>query len=1748
MGALKDQWDRGYKNIAVDQGSGEVFGLGSLYVDASSPTGDLLRRFGFDTVAYGPGDSAADAQLVLRIRANAGTFTVCVPFSCTDARSTVSDPIPYNASPGTVENTINAMLAKAVDIAPSYNPVFSGTTVSVTGGVGNAAGDSPYTITFGGTAAGDQAPSLSTTALNLTRTGGGPLAAITTLAAGGGYEICEPAAGDTCKEGAVDPESRGGSLYFPDDIAVAPSSAPNAGNVLVSEPNFHRVEEYSPTGTFVREFGWDVIDHGPNDSSAHEVQKVTLGANTTGGRFSLLYNGRTTGAAGTGTLTSGSTTVNNVTTSNGAFAIGQVISADSGTGIPVGTTVTGVGANTLTLSAAATANSVGQDLTGNDIAYNASPAQVEAALNSLSSIGGAGGSVSVSGADGGPYTVTFGGNLGGDNLAQMTSSATGLTVSGGSKSATVSTTAEGGAFETCVAVAGDICKAGKAGVTGRNGSQLGQFTSFELKVAEDSSGAIYVVDDNEYRVQKLTPAAGDQLIPSLFGSNDEMQELTVNAGAGQFRLSYGTQADAVSGVGDFHEGSTTVTNVTPSTSQFKVGERITTSGAGLTLWPASVDVFITAIGPGTLTVSEPPGADSLNRQISSDLPYTTPDLPYDAPASGPGSVQAALNALPSISSGDGSVTVTGGPGDSSPYEISFDGGPLAKSDALTIKPSQGSTLLSGGSGPGADQATVVTVVTGGPNGTAGSDSPFDIAIDDADNVYVLKNYVAGTVVCPNGVPSSAEARIQRLDTAGTVQDVSVGCLRIRPGPQQPVNLTIDPVGGIPYVAYTGATPLTNGYKHRIYAFGDLGGAPELSLASPSSIDAHSVTISGTITPHGPADADQYPIPVTARYRVEYRKVGDPDWTLFAPDVSPGTSDSPTPFSVGVGGLEAKTDYEFRVVVEKPGFATVIGTKTASTTAGPPQITALSSSGVSASDADLHASINPQGDQTTYHFEYGRTPAYGQSTAEGSVGDGVLPVAVGNHIGGLDPVVYHFRVVAHNNFGTAMSSGQTFTFYPEPCPNATVRQQTGAGRLPDCRAYEIASPGDTGSGVILEPGGPQSPRATSPARVAFTGSLGAIVGAGGNPSAANADYVATRGSSGWTTRFVGLDADQKAVYGGPPGEGGGIEADLGLNRLLAWDRGQVNRTCCGLGGSMAPYVLNAYGDQIDRWPTAVEGYPTALNDLGCWLPPASAYCGPPGGFFGNAKPSPDFSHYFFSSHSVVFAPGGTSSGMLSVYDNDTTNGAIAVASKLPGGGDIPMEPGVGADDMLGLPAASNDGSHVLMAASGTGISGKTTNQPLPFLCGWTSAGGGNSITLNSCPSSLPSHLYMRVGGGVTYDVSKGHLVDFEGMTRDGTKIFFSSSEDLTGDGSDTDSSVDLYMWSEATDTVTLLSQGGGAGDTDACNAGWVAKCGAEVVGSEAGASIADTDNAIAGDAGDVYFYSPEQLVAGRGIPGRRNLYVARGSGLQLVATMDADKPASRIQVSPDGKHAAIVTSSKVMGYDNTSADGVCSRDPYGNPTSGPACEEMYAYDAEHDEVTCVSCLPDGGRPSSDVKASENGLFMSDDGRTFFSTGDALQPHDTNQQTDVYEYVGGRPQLISTGVFSSSSLYSSSIGLLGVSADGVDAYFLTLETLVAEDQNGPFVKVYDARTNGGFPVAASIAPCAAAEECHGSGSAPAAMPTIASGANLGIGGNATQRRGKKHGKKRVKHHSKRHRHHKRPHKHERARNSTQRRAGG
>ena len=787
-------------------------------------------------------------------------------------------------------------------------------------------------------------------------------------------------------------------------------------------------------------------------------------------------------------------------------------------------------------------------------------------------------------------------------------------------------------------------------------------------------------------------------------------------------------------------------------------------------------------------------------------------------------------------------------------------------------------------------------------------------------------------------------------------------------------------------------------------------------------------------------------------------------------------------------LQPGTTIHYRFVATN-AFGTTYGQDRVFNTLAKPELGPTSSSHVTATAAEIHAQINPRGADTTYHFEYGTTSNYGTSVPSPAqdIGSAYGAQEVSVALTGLEVgATYHFRVVAENVYGRSVSEDQEFGFYPPNCPNATVRQETGSNHLPDCRGYELVSPPDAG-GTSLYPEGPTSPVATSPSRFAFGGFLDTIPGTGSPVNVWGDLYVASRGDTGWETKYVGFAGTETNEANGPPGPPessgngrflvapSGVRTNLSMSKFLDWNDTNYGFASPNPPPNFAPQVWAPDGAFLGEWPTA-SGHPAGpiLNQ------------------------SPDFSHYYYISGGAVTQrygeyeeeftyEGGTA------YDNNVNGGTVTPIAFDSDGNPI---------DVKGVPGSSTDGSRVLMSTS-------PCQNPAPSSC-------------------APGELYMRINDSATFDIAKGHSVQYVGMTADASKVYFTSADKLTA--TDTDTSTDLYMWSENTNSLTLVSIGtGGSGNSDTCSASWTEKCGVAVFvnnnfredfskGNVFGNGL--SDNAIASGNGDIYFYSPEQLDGAEGSPNQQNLYVYRNGAVKYVATLEpggfceAEGPCSpgpivRMQVSPDDSHMAFLTASRVTSYDNAKHT------------------EMYTYSPASEQITCVSCRVDGSSPTSDVWASANGLFMTNDGRTFFSTSDALVRRDTDGLRDVYEYVEGRAQLISSGTSGkdvSLVLFGLNHGLfvaqfVGVSADGTDAYFSTYDTLVPQDRNGGFLKFYDARTGGGFPFVAPPAPCEAADECAGGGSSPPAIPPGTSSASLGGGGNAS-RSPRRHRRKRSK----------------------------
>jgi hypothetical protein len=224
-------------------------------------------------------------------------------------------------------------------------------------------------------------------------------------------------------------------------------------------------------------------------------------------------------------------------------------------------------------------------------------------------------------------------------------------------------------------------------------------------------------------------------------------------------------------------------------------------------------------------------------------------------------------------------------------------------------------------------------------------------------------------------------------------------------------------------------------------------------------------------------------------------------------------------------------------------------------------------------------------------------------------------------------------------------------------------------------------------------------------------------------------------------------------------------------------------------------------------------------------------------------------------------------------------------------------------------------------------------------------------------------------------------------------------------------------------------------------------------------------------------------------------------------------------------------------------------------------EVYRYDAGDESLVCVSCSPTGAPAGHEalLHSFEFGLSspvfglstiqnVTDDGQeVFFETADPLLPSDRNEAVDVYEWkeqgageppckrTGGCLALISSGrVPTDSFLYS-------MTPDGHDVFFTTGDALLPPDEEGGGPTLYDARVGGGFPAPESSPGCQG-EACQPpSGS----QPNLPAPASAGVSGEKApppppatcpkgSRKVRKAGKVRC---VKRHKHHVRHGKHRR-----------
>ena len=314
--------------------------------------------------------------------------------------------------------------------------------------------------------------------------------------------------------------------------------------------------------------------------------------------------------------------------------------------------------------------------------------------------------------------------------------------------------------------------------------------------------------------------------------------------------------------------------------------------------------------------------------------------------------------------------------------------------------------------------------------------------------------------------------------------------------------------------------------------------------------------------------------------------------------------------------------------------------------------------------------------------------------------------------------------------------------------------------------------------------------------------------------------------------------------------------------------------------------------------------------------------------------------------------------------------------------------------------------------------------------------------------------------------------FEGASQDGSKVFFTSTQKLLPEAAEGTSNLYEYDFQAAANEHLAL------------------------ISTTASAEVQGVAR-ISEDGSHVYFLAKGVLssnansAGAQAAAGAENLYVyehdaqfptGRTSFLATLAASDAadwaaadDRP---VLASADGRY--LVFSSQADLLDEGIAAGVA---------------QVFQYDAQTGTLARVSIgqsgfNDDGKTPINDAQLASQqanafdsptstvSMSAPENGAVFFASANALTPQALDDQTDVlgqsvpnvYEYRAGSVQLISDGHDDSGLEEGPGVQLLGSDPSGGDVFFTTVDPLLEQDSDTQ-QDIYDARTEGGFPVPAA-----------------------------------------------------------------------------
>jgi hypothetical protein len=280
--------------------------------------------------------------------------------------------------------------------------------------------------------------------------------------------------------------------------------------------------------------------------------------------------------------------------------------------------------------------------------------------------------------------------------------------------------------------------------------------------------------------------------------------------------------------------------------------------------------------------------------------------------------------------------------------------------------------------------------------------------------------------------------------------------------------------------------------------------------------------------------------------------------------------------------------------------------------------------------------------------------------------------------------------------------------------------------------------------------------------------------------------------------------------------------------------------------------------------------------------------------------------------------------------------------------------------------------------------------------------------------------------VTREVSIGptggndaYPAQFDAISADGTKVFFSTREQLVP--GDQDHSIDIYMRDLTTNTTTLVSQGAASCQAEGCGNG------------EYNASFAPGGLSANGE--ELFFVTSEPLspadhdsspdIYMRNLTTNTTTLVSQGAAsCQAEGCGNGENGVTFNAVSADGSTVAFSSSESLSSEDHDEL------------------QDVYVRDLATETTRLVSTT--GKCPGSvDCKAVFGGM-SSNGSHVFFETSEQISPEDTDESQDVYDWTpGGGAVLDSTGPDGGNGPFNATFA--GNSADGSTVYFETSERI-------------------------------------------------------------------------------------------------------